>query len=228
MMKLALAFLIVLYSGGALASARALASGRALSNDGISQSPRATRAVRRTAATRRAQKARRRKGEQRFGGGNYDLTKLAPARPRVTEIDADGLKKLLQRAEGQAARPLLVNFWATWCVPCRKEFPDLVKIEADYRGRGLLEFALVSADDVSDIKTAVPKFLRGMRATAMPAYLLNAADTQAAIAQVDPAWGGELPATFLFDRQGKLAYKHFGIIDAAKLRQEINKVTGGE
>ncbi|HEY9401810.1 MAG TPA: TlpA disulfide reductase family protein, partial [Pyrinomonadaceae bacterium] len=144
---------------------------------------------------------------------------LAP----VKEIDADGLSKLLQRSEAQEARPLLVNFWATWCVPCRKEFPDLVKIDAEYRGRGI-EFALVSADDVSEIKTTVPKFLREMRAASMPAYLLNATDTQAAIAQVDPAWGGELPATFLFDRQGKLAYRHFGIIDARKLRAEIEKV----
>jgi thiol-disulfide isomerase/thioredoxin len=146
--------------------------------------------------------------------------------PAVTEIDAAGLKQLLQRGDSQqAAQPLLVNFWATWCVPCRKEFPDLVKIGADYRERGL-EFALVSADDVSDIKTAVPQFLRDMRATAMPAYLLNATDTEAAIAQVDPAWGGELPATFLFDRQGKLAYKHFGIIRDAELRAEIEKVIG--
>ncbi|HEX8423151.1 MAG TPA: TlpA disulfide reductase family protein, partial [Pyrinomonadaceae bacterium] len=100
----------------------------------------------------------------------------------------------------------------------------LVKIDADYRGRGL-EFVLVSADDVSEIKSAVPKFLRDMRAASMPAYLLNATDTEAAIAQVDPAWGGELPATFLFDRQGKLAYKHFGIIKDAELREAIDKVT---
>jgi hypothetical protein len=87
-----------------------------------------------------------------------------------------------------------------------------------------LEFALVSADDVSDIKTAVPEFLREMRVAAMPAYLLNATDTEAAIAQVDATWGGELPATFLFDRQGKLAYRHFGIINASELRGEIDKV----
>ena len=60
------------------------------------------------------------------------------------------------------ARPLLVNFWATWCDPCREEFPDLVKIDADFRRKGL-DFITVSLDDLSEIKTEVPKFLRRCR-----------------------------------------------------------------
>jgi thiol-disulfide isomerase/thioredoxin len=223
MKKLALAFTLALYTGGVFASARPLPA-RELSIDGIS-SRRATRgraAQRKNArasATRRGTRARVAKGKA------ASADKAAPV--RVTEIDAAGLKNLLQRGEAEAARPLLVNFWATWCEPCRKEFPDLVKIGSEYSGRGL-EFALVSADDVSEIKTSVPQFLRAMRATAMPAYLLNATETETAIAQVDPQWGGQLPATFLFDRQGKLAYKHFGIIDPGKLREEIDKVMNNE
>ena len=220
-MKLALALILAL-PFGTLTSA---VGARSLTVDGVSLRARASRRTVRRKANRRAQKTRQRTRGRRSGGRNYGLTGLAAV--RVTEIDAEGLRKLLQRGEAQAARPLLVNFWATWCVPCRKEFPDLVKIGADYQGRAI-EFALVSADDVSEIKITVPKFLREMRATSMPAYLLNATDTEAAITQVDPAWGGELPATFLFDRQGKLAYKHLGIIDAAKLREEINKVLNNE
>ncbi|HJR07646.1 MAG TPA: redoxin domain-containing protein [Pyrinomonadaceae bacterium] len=170
---------------------------------------------------RRARAARRTRSRG-TRNKSFISNKLPPAPVTVTEVDAEGLKKLLQRGEAGAARPLLINFWATWCVPCRTEFPDLVKIYADYQGHGV-EFAVVSADDVADIKTDVPKFLREMRATAIPAYLLNATDTEAAIAQVDPTWGGELPATFLFDRQGKLVFKHTGIINAAQLRAEIEK-----
>src|SRR5258707_2977419 len=54
----------------------------------------------------------------------------------VREIDLDGLKKLIQR-DPKDTRPLLINFWATWCDSCREEFPDLVKIDADYRAKGL-------------------------------------------------------------------------------------------
>jgi thiol-disulfide isomerase/thioredoxin len=221
MKKLVLALLFALHGGGASAASRALAP-HGLSNDGVNRRASGARVARHRpgAATQRGKRTTTTAKGKRDGANE---AALAPVR----EIDADGLRKLLQRGDGQAARPLLVNFWATWCVPCRREFPDLVKIDGEYRGREI-EFALVSADDVSEIKTTVPKFLRDMRAASMPAYLLNATDTQAAIAQVDPAWGGELPATFLFDRQGKLAYRHFGIIDAGKLREEINKVMSQE
>jgi thiol-disulfide isomerase/thioredoxin len=220
MKKLALALMFALHSGGAFASTPALAA-RELSNDGISLRVARGRGAQRKSSAAGRPGRRVRAGKRKPAGASEAA--LVP----VKEIDADGLKNLLQRGDAQAARPLLINFWATWCVPCRKEFPDLVKIEADYRGRAI-EFALVSADDVADIEKDVPKFLREMRATAMPAYLLNAADTLAAIAQVDPAWGGELPATFLFDRQGKIAYKHFGIINDAELRAAIEKVMSNE
>ncbi|HZH90691.1 MAG TPA: TlpA disulfide reductase family protein [Pyrinomonadaceae bacterium] len=230
MKKLALALMFALHSGGAFASTGALPA-RELSVDGNGGGRHAVGgrgAQRKPNAAAQQQRRAKRVSVAKGKPGGASEAALVP----VTEIDADGLKNLLPRGgdggdDAGAGRPLLINFWATWCDPCRKEFPDLVKIDADYRGRGL-EFILVSADDVSDIKTTVPKFLRQMRATSMPAYLLNAADTEAAIAQVDPEWGGELPATFLFDRQGKLAYRHFGIIKDAELREAINKVLGNE
>lgn len=144
----------------------------------------------------------------------------APPAFMVSEVDAAGLKKLLQRDAAQA-HPLLVNFWATWCEPCREEFPDLVKIDAEYRSRGL-EFITISLDDATDIKTTVPKFLKEMRAQ-MPSYLLNASEPETAINEVDPAWSGGLPATFLFDAQGKIVFKQLGRIKPAELRQAIEK-----
>src|SRR6266545_1887752 len=112
----------------------------------------------------------------------------------ITSIDLDELKNLLQRTSSHAR---LVNFWATWCDPCRDEFPDLVRIDDQYRAKGL-DFIAVSLDDQKDINTEVPKFLRAMHAV-MPVYLLNAADPEPAIKAVDPQWGGSLPATFLFN-----------------------------
>jgi thiol-disulfide isomerase/thioredoxin len=141
----------------------------------------------------------------------------------VREIDAEALKDLLRRGS-ITGRPLLVNFWATWCDPCREEFPDLVKIDKQYRAKGL-DFIAVSLDDRQDIKTAVPKFLRQMRAT-MPAYLLSVKDPEPAINAVDPAWGGALPATFLYDAEGNVAYKNFGRIKDFELRAAVEKLVG--
>ena len=115
-----------------------------------------------------------------------------------------------------------MNFWATWCDPCREEFPDLVKIDKDYRGRGL-DFIAISLDDPPDVKTTVPAFLKEMQAT-MPAYLLNVSDPEPAILIVDKTWSGALPATFLYDTKGTVVFKHFGRVEAPELRAAIEKV----
>src|ERR1044071_8372050 len=81
-------------------------------------------------------------------------TKPQKPLPVVSAIDTDALKGLITQ---QRERPLLVNFWATFCDPCRDEFPDLVKIDKEYRPQAL-EFVTISLDDMSDIKTSVPKF----------------------------------------------------------------------
>lgn len=141
----------------------------------------------------------------------------------VKEVDHAGLSTLLKR---ENARPLLVNFWATWCEPCRDEFPDLVEIDAEYRSQGL-EFIVVSLDDISEIKTEVPKFLQQMGAT-MPSYLLNVADPEPSIKAVDPNWGGALPATILYDKNGQVVFKHFGRIKPDELRAAIKKLVSSK
>jgi thiol-disulfide isomerase/thioredoxin len=146
------------------------------------------------------------------------------AKPRkpiavVSPIDTEALKGLLTQ---QRQLPLLVNFWATFCDPCRDEFPDLVKIDKDYRPHAL-EFVTVSLDDISEIKNEVPKFLDSMKAT-MPAYLLDASDPEPAINLVDPKWQGDLPATFLYNEKGEVVYKHIGRVKTAELREAIEKV----
>ncbi|MDX6695885.1 MAG: hypothetical protein QOF02_3488 [Blastocatellia bacterium] len=148
-------------------------------------------------------------------------TKSAPL-PVVQEINGEGLRKILQR-DADAPRPLLINFWATWCGPCREEFPDLVRLGEEYKTRKL-DFVIVSLDDPSELKTGVPRFLRQMRAQ-MSAYLLNEEDSNAAINAVDPEWAGSMPATFLLDANGQIVYKHLGPINPEELRAELEKVT---
>jgi thiol-disulfide isomerase/thioredoxin len=133
--------------------------------------------------------------------------------PAIREIDLEGLKKILQR-DPKDTRPLLINFWATWCDGCREEFPDLVKG---------LNFVSVSLDDILDIKTKVPDFLKQVKAE-MPVVLLNVNDPEPAIHFVDPNWQGDMPATFLYDKDGKIVFKYFGAIKPAQLRGEIDKL----
>jgi thiol-disulfide isomerase/thioredoxin len=145
------------------------------------------------------------------------------AKPAVSTraVNAEEMQGLLKR---DGARPLLVNFWATWCDPCREEFPDLVKIDKQYRPKSI-DFIAISLDDLADLKTAVPKFLREMRAT-MPNYILSVSDPEPAIKSVDPGWDGALPATFLYNSKGEVVYKHFGRVNTVELRAAIEALVG--
>ena len=85
-----------------------------------------------------------------------------------------------------------------------------------------LNFIAVSLDDITDIKSEVPKVLSQMKAT-MPVVLLNVNDPEPAIKIVDATSDGQLPATFLYDKDGKVIFKHFGKINPEELRAAIDK-----
>ena len=139
------------------------------------------------------------------------------------KIDGEGLKKLLPSAENK--KPVLINFWATWCGPCYSEFPELVKIDADYRKKGL-NFLLVSVDNVALIDSRVPEFLGQFKAT-MPSYLIdypNRREIAKAVRGIAPKFSDRYPFTLLYDADGKLVYQKLGRIDEKILRMQINKV----
>jgi thiol-disulfide isomerase/thioredoxin len=96
-------------------------------------------------------------------------------------------------------RVLAVNFWATWCVPCREEMPALVAAGRRFSGEGV-DIVLVSAD-FSSALPAVDRFLRGFRVP-FPCFLEESEDPQTFIDAVDPRWGGELPHTVVYSRAG--------------------------
>lgn len=155
------------------------------------------------------------------GKGGSRSSDQAKASTKVPELDLAGLEKTLAR-DPKARRPLLLNFWATWCDPCREEFPDLVKLANEFGPRGL-EFAAVSFDMVEDAQTAIPAFLKQVKAQDLPVFWLNVSDPEPAIKLVDPEWGGGIPITFVFDADGKLVFKHMGRFNYKELREAIEK-----
>ena len=139
------------------------------------------------------------------------------AGPAVKQVDAVALKQVVK----PNGRPLLVNFWATWCDPCREEFPELVKIDEEYRGK--IDFVTVTMDEPFDILTSVPRFLQEMKAQ-MPTYLLKTEDEDAAIAGIAAGWRGGLPFTLLYRTDGSVSYFRQGKVFPAPLRAEIDKL----
>lgn len=116
---------------------------------------------------------------------------------------------------------LLVNFWATYCVPCRKEMPALVQLQERLKAKGLV-LVTVSADEPEDEAKATD-FLNKTKVPE-PRYLRKAANEDAFINAIEPKWSGALPASFLYDRAGKKVRSFVGEVDLKVLEAAILKV----
>ena len=137
--------------------------------------------------------------------------------PRLAgDLDAKGLAAAVAKDRGKV---VVVNFWATWCVPCREEFPDLVKLEKAYRARGVAVLG-VSIDLPKDMPK-IEKFLAANQPD-FPNYVKRAGgDDQDFIDAVDPKWGGELPFTVLYGRDGKKARVLSGMQSYAEFEKAV-------
>ena len=128
-----------------------------------------------------------------------EQTSFSSADPTLeaTWIDLDGLK---QRLAAERGRVVVINFWATWCEPCREEFPHLIRFYERHSARGL-SLLSVSIDSPRVRDTEVRKFLADQRPP-FPVFIKTAGDDDAFINGMDPSWNGALPMTYIYDRQG--------------------------
>ena len=139
---------------------------------------------------------------------------------KITRVDEITVKELFA-LKPENSKPLLVNFWATWCVPCVEEFPDLVKIDEEFRGK--IDFITISLDDLAEINRDVPKFLAEMNAK-MPAYLLNTLKENEVIGAISPDWSGGLPFTTLYNEKREVVFIKQGKIKPELLTAKINEL----
>jgi thiol-disulfide isomerase/thioredoxin len=145
------------------------------------------------------------------------LTALGAA-AELKPVDEAGYGKLVAAAKGKV---VLVNFWATYCVPCRKEMPQLVALEARLRARGF-QLITISADEPEQ-ESAAYHFIEQTKVAA-PVYVKRARDDDKFINSIDPKWSGALPATFLYDRQGHKVRSFLGELDVKALSAAIEKL----
>ena len=115
---------------------------------------------------------------------------------------------------------VLVNFWATWCVPCRKEMPSLVKMAARLETKGF-SLVTISGDD-AEAEAKAKTFLQSIGVKGS-AYIRKAKDEDKFIGLVDPKWNGALPALFLYDRKGAKVKAWYGETSLDEVEAEVNK-----
>jgi thiol-disulfide isomerase/thioredoxin len=141
----------------------------------------------------------------------------APA-PPLPRADLSRLRKEIASLKGKV---VLLEFWATWCQPCVQNFPTLVRLHNRYHRRGF-EIIAVCVDSPEREKLAAA-FLRKRKAR-FRNFLKWTNDDDAFIRGVHPQWQGSLPATFLYDRSGRLRYRHLIVTEPAILERQIKEL----
>lgn len=114
---------------------------------------------------------------------------------------SDFEKKLISKSD----TVYVINFWATWCAPCRKELPEFEKIHKSYT-YDKVKVLLVSLDFPNQAEKSLKSFLSANNISA-PVILLNEPDANSWIDKVHPSWSGALPATLIFKKNHKLFYE---------------------
>lgn len=120
---------------------------------------------------------------------------------------------------GNRGKVVVVNFWATWCHGCRHEMPALLEFQKNHPA---VKLVLVSADEPTD-EAKARAFLESVNASGSE-YIKKAKDDDAFISAIDPKWTGTLPATFVYDRQGKLVKSFNGEVKMDQLESVVKRL----
>ncbi|MGH7740403.1 MAG: TlpA family protein disulfide reductase [Candidatus Eiseniibacteriota bacterium] len=136
--------------------------------------------------------------------------------PPVIPVTAAGVCALVRKP---GVHVTLLNVWATWCEPCRAEFPALLRTVAARQIRGV-RLVLISAD-FPDQLPAVREFLRahGVRDTTY----IEFGEQMAFIDSLEPKWSGALPATLVYDAHGSKVAFWEGAADSTRFSTAVDR-----
>jgi cytochrome c biogenesis protein CcmG/thiol:disulfide interchange protein DsbE len=138
---------------------------------------------------------------------------VAKEAPSFTLTLFDGRTLTLKDLRRKA---VLVNFWASWCVPCRAEARALENAWRKYKDRGVVFLGI----DIQDKEEDARAFMKEFGIT-----YLNGRDVSGKIAVDYGVWG--IPETFFIDPQGRITYKHAGALRAPIITAKLDEVLRG-
>ena len=144
-------------------------------------------------------------------------TPTESAREGVASLVAADADELLEVLTGSGAELSVVNFWATWCVPCKAEFPDLIKAGKEFEDKGV-QMIFVSTD-FEDQESSIRSFLEEQNVPWRS--FIKKGDSFEFIQSFHEEWLGGLPTTLFFDSDGLLIDYWEGISNYEEVRSKI-------
>lgn len=142
----------------------------------------------------------------------------APLKAQKIEVmDFEQLQPELQKQDDTVR---VINFWATWCIPCVEEMPYFVSIQKQYQHEKV-KILLVSLDFPSNIESRVIPFIKKHNITS-EVVLLDDPDANAWINKVNSDWSGALPATIIYKKENRTFME--GGITREQLQKYINQI----
>ncbi len=123
--------------------------------------------------------------------------------------------------EANIGKVLFFNFWATWCKPCVEEFPDIMKINSEYKDKDF-KLIFVTLDFGEDLAVQTKKFLKKMNVDFTTYYNAFKKDEDL-INYMDKKWDGGIPGTFIFSKDGKLKKSFIGKTEYSEFKEVIDK-----
>ena len=136
---------------------------------------------------------------------------------QLIPLNAAAYARMVQSHRGKV---VLVDFWATWCEPCREELPKLVALSKKL-GSSKFQLVTVSADEPEN-EAAAASLLDKERA-GLPRYIKQSDDDQVFIDAIDKKWSGALPALFLYNPSGARIASFIGDSDPGEVEAAVRK-----
>ena len=146
------------------------------------------------------------------------ITALANAQQAAPSLKLHDLKGAPHKLEDYRGKPVLLNFWATWCVPCAAEMPLLSEMQKQYQGK--IVFIAASIDD-EDVKPQIEAFIKKHQGEALTIMMGATLDSLE-----DFGVNQGMPGTVFIDADGKIVDRFTGALKRPYLEQELRKLAG--
>jgi thiol-disulfide isomerase/thioredoxin len=158
-------------------------------------------------------------GSKTLADSSARVDKSAFTKGHVDLLDASGFKALKRKYQGKV---LLINTWATWCLPCKEEFPDLIRLASKYKDSDVAIIG-VSVDYPDEVDSKVIPFLSSQQVN-FPNFVQNFKEPEDLINLFNEKWRGAVPATFIYDKKGNQRAFLLGKHTFEEFKSEIESI----